>query len=353
MYNTTSDSSNFSLWNSAHDIKSFNEYIVTMLVLHCVVKPVVVVVGVPSNIISCVVFWRQGLGDRMNVCLLALSLVDLCLLLVSVVFTVGYYLEQIDSVNYSGLYAFLLAFLYGVNQGFRSASGCITMVIAVERCLCVQFPLKAANLLSSYIMIVIMVCIVCFTQLGFFTAPAASVMVEVTNGSSKFVTTLSEFYINNQVLCDILEGIVMMSVLPLTTFLVTCLSTCLTVVKLRAAMTWRGQVSSSSSDKGQGQQMALTKMLVVVSCVYILTTIPWVIFYMAVLMVEDFSSQGQYNNVYWTSAVIANHLAYINSSISFYIYLRRSTRFRRDVYTLFRCSSINRDNKALNCSQKQ
>ncbi|PVD27623.1 hypothetical protein C0Q70_12789 [Pomacea canaliculata] len=34
---------------------------------------------------------------------------------------------------------------------------------------------------------------------------------------------------------------IMMSVLPITTFVVTCLSTGLTVVQLRAAMTWRGQ----------------------------------------------------------------------------------------------------------------
>ncbi|XP_025100080.1 uncharacterized protein LOC112567600 [Pomacea canaliculata] len=269
-------------WGNSLEILSMQDYQLTLFVLHCVVKPVVVVVvGVPSNIISCVVFWRQGLGDRMNVCLLALSLVDLCFLLVSMAYSVGYYLGQVDPVRYGGVYDLLLAFIAGVNHGFRSASGCITMVIAVERCLCVVFPLKATSLISSRNMAVIMIFIVCFTQIGFFTTPARFVVNRVNNGSSKFVLVASALYTENQAFFNILESIVMMCVLPLTTFLVTCVSTVLTVVKLRAAMTWREQVIRSK-DKGQSHQhTALTKMLVVVSCVYILTTIPWIVVYLA------------------------------------------------------------------------
>lgn len=33
-------------------------------------------VGIPSNIINCVVFWKQGLGDRMNLCLFCLAVSD-------------------------------------------------------------------------------------------------------------------------------------------------------------------------------------------------------------------------------------------------------------------------------------
>ncbi|XP_025080461.1 uncharacterized protein LOC112555905 [Pomacea canaliculata] len=318
------------------DILSYKVYLTVLFVLQCVIEPVVVVVGVPSNIISCVVFWRQGLGDRMNVCLLALSLVDLCLLLVSMVFSVVYYLGQVDPVKYGGLYDLLLASFTGVCLGFRSASGCITMVIAIERCLCVLFPLKAASLISSFNMAVIMVCIVCLNHLAFLVVPAKFKVVRVNNSSSETAISLSDFYINAGLFVDILENIVMMSVLPLTTFVVTCLSTCLTVVKLRAAMTWRGQ-TSSSNEKGQGRHTTLTKMLVIVSCVYILTTIPWVVFFVAMLVVDGFSSRGRYYNFYWASAQIAIYLSYMNCSLGFYVYFNRSTRFRRDVFTLFGC----------------
>ncbi|XP_025100023.1 uncharacterized protein LOC112567543 [Pomacea canaliculata] len=170
MYNITfvSATSGLARWDNPRDLISYEDYRMSLIILEAVIQPIVVVVGIPSNIISCVVFWHQGLGDRMNVCLLALSLVDLCLLLVSVVFISGYYLEQIDPVTYSSLFDFLLAFVSGVTLGFRSASGCITMVIAVERCLCVVFPLKAASLISSRNMAVIMVFIVCLNQVTFF-----------------------------------------------------------------------------------------------------------------------------------------------------------------------------------------
>ncbi|XP_025089797.1 uncharacterized protein LOC112561487 [Pomacea canaliculata] len=246
-----SDTCGFAPWDDPRDIMSYKDYLTTLFIVQNFLHPVVVVVGVPSNIISCVVFWRQGLGDRMNVCLLTLSLVDLCLLLVSLVYSVGYYLGQLDPVRYGGLYDIILAFAAGVYLGFRSASGCITMVIAVERCTCVVLPLKAASLISSRSMAVIMVCIICLNQVAFFTSPAKLIVVKVNNSSSKLAVAKSAFYINNGKLIEILENIIMMSVVPLTTFLVTCLSTGLTVVKLRAAMTWRGQVTSGS-ERGQG-----------------------------------------------------------------------------------------------------
>ncbi|XP_025116134.1 uncharacterized protein LOC112577299 [Pomacea canaliculata] len=330
MTNTSQVKTSLIPWDNPHDLLSHRDYLLAAFILSCVVKPVVVAVGLPSNIINCVVFWRQGLQDRMNVCLLALSVADLGLITVTALFSVSYYLEQIDPVTYEGLFAYFQTYIAGVGQGFRTASGCITMVIAVERCLCVMFPLKAASLISTRNMSVVMVFIGCFSQVAFFTMPARFVIIKVNSTTSKMGPVSSDLYLKNQVFFTILENIVMMSVVPIATFLIISLSTGLTVVKLRAAMDWRRKFGSSS-DESRSQHTAVTKMLVLVSSVYIVTTIPWVIFYLASLTVQEFSLTGQFYNLYMTSIVAVYHLPYINSSVGFFVYFNRSTRFRKDV----------------------
>ncbi|XP_025113408.1 uncharacterized protein LOC112575646 [Pomacea canaliculata] len=320
-------------WDNPHDILTRTQYLVAVYILNCVIKPVVVVIGLPSNIINCVVFWRQGLGDRMNVCLLALSVADLGLITMCAIFGMTYYIERVDPVTWDGLYAFFQAYLTGVGQGFRTASGCITTVIAVERCLCVVFPLKAASLIRTRTMAVMMVFILCFSQAALFTMPARFVVLRVNNTSAKFGLVSSELFMNNQVFFTVLENIVMMNVIPIATFVVVAVCTALTVVKLRAAMTWR-KTTSCSSEGGQGQHTALTKMLVLVCCVYILTTIPWVIFYLANVTVHEFSLVGQYYNLYMTSIVTVYYFPYINSSLSFFVFFGRSTRFQKHVLRL-------------------
>ncbi|XP_025082575.1 uncharacterized protein LOC112557110 [Pomacea canaliculata] len=273
---------------SPRDLMSYNDYLTMLSVFNCVLKPVIIAVGVPTNVISCVVFWRQGLRSRMNVCLLALVLVDLCFLLVAMAFMVCFFLELIDPVRFDGLYISLQGHIVGVNHGFRIASGCITMVIAVERCLCVLFPLKAASLISSRGMAVIMVGIVCLTQVGYFSMPATYV-VRWTNSTPRYVLTKSsDLFMQNQKFFTVLEKIIMMNVVPITTFIITCLTTGLTMVKLTAAITWRGKMSSTS-EQGQDRHTAVSKMLVVVCGVYILSSIPCVMVYVSTLVTEEFT----------------------------------------------------------------
>ena len=53
----------------------------------------------------------------------------------------------------------------GIHRGLLYASGCLTMVISVERCVCVALPIKAATLIATRTMVVIIVSIVVSLQL--------------------------------------------------------------------------------------------------------------------------------------------------------------------------------------------
>nr|KAG5688573.1 hypothetical protein BaRGS_002788 [Batillaria attramentaria] len=111
---------------------------INSIVINCVLNPILLLVGVPANIISCLVFYKQGLRDRMNLCLFVLALVDTVV------------------VNFS-----FLVF------GMRATSGCITMVIAVERCVCVVFPLRANSIMRTRTMGALLAITFIIMHLGF------------------------------------------------------------------------------------------------------------------------------------------------------------------------------------------
>ena len=97
----------------------------------------------------------SGLKDRMNLCLFCLSLVD------------GMFVFSLSMLSSSCLVRFFRPglqtwwlmtvniYVGGLYRGFLLCSGCLTMIISVERCVCVFLPLRATSLIRTRTMAVI------------------------------------------------------------------------------------------------------------------------------------------------------------------------------------------------------
>ncbi|XP_025099156.1 uncharacterized protein LOC112566942 [Pomacea canaliculata] len=237
-------------------------------------QPCVVVIGLSTNVVNIVVFCRQGLRDRMNLCLFCLSLADLCYLVtILFVLTVSSIITQVDQ-NVGAVYS-VKSMTYGLGFIFGTAalSRLISMVIAVERCLCVVFPLQATSLVKTRTMARI--------------------------------------------------------------FLTIVIATSITVVRLRAAMSWR-KMTSSSSSVDQSQQMALTKMLVIISCIDITCSTLFVSQALVENIRSDFFVGGPYYNLVNLTGSLSTVFNSLNSSINFFVYITRSTRYRYELQLLCR-----------------
>ena len=119
--------------------------------------------------------------------------------------------------------------------------------------------------------------------------------------------------------------------------------TLVTVIKLRQAMTWRLSANTSSS-KTQNQQTALTKMLVVVCCIYVVCSTPGCIMALVRRVNPMFSPTGQYANLF----ILLHDINYrffsaINSSINFFVFCWMSSRFRHEL----RCLCVRKDTLAV------
>ena len=98
---------------------------------------------------------HAGLKDRMNLCLFCLSLAD------------GMFVSFIF-LSYSDCWVRLFrpdlqlwwkwrvhSYVSGLYRGFLLCSGSLTMIISVERCVCVFLPLRATSLIRTRTMAVI------------------------------------------------------------------------------------------------------------------------------------------------------------------------------------------------------
>nr|KAG5707050.1 hypothetical protein BaRGS_019655 [Batillaria attramentaria] len=202
----------FTPWDNPDNLVSYAVEELLELVVNGVALPVLFLVSLPTNIISAIVFYRQGLQERINLCVFSLSLVDM----LYVVFAFCLFSDRLYSKLTGGpRFGHVAQFIFKNKLvGFfhlNSASWFITTLIASERCFCVVSPLTSKTVLktrsTAAVLIVSFVVIVTGGFVAGLSWDVACVLDPVTNLTSTF-TVASEFYIQTVQLIDVLEGVV-------------------------------------------------------------------------------------------------------------------------------------------------
>lgn len=144
----------------------------------------------------------------------------------------------------------------------------------------------------------------------------------------------TRFYRDNGKFFNTLIYTVLGAAFPVSTFLVVTVMTTVTVIRLRAAMKWRKKTSSTTSDT-VGQQVALTVMLVTVSCIQIVTLAPSVVWELVLYFMMNLFSTEPFYELFKALSAVGNVFPEINSSVNFFVYYTRSSRFRASVNQIF------------------
>nr|KAG5693054.1 hypothetical protein BaRGS_028814 [Batillaria attramentaria] len=155
----------------------------------------------------------------------------------------------------------------------------MTMIISVERCICVVSPFTAKKFLKTRYMAVGIILMAVYI-LGFYSLLNMKyVTVRVTNpvtNETSWVSRLSSFYTNNRTIIDILYNHLLSLTIPCISLAVVVVATSITVLKLRATLTWRQETANVSTQptSGEKREAAVTKMLAVVCIIYLSTITP-------------------------------------------------------------------------------
>lgn len=97
----------------------------------------------------------------------------------------------------------------------------------------------------------------------------------------------------------------------------------------------------------KGQAM-LMRMLVVVSCIYILCTAHIHILALARFTVPEFRAGGRYSNLFLATHFVSNIPVMVNSTVGFFVYVKMSSRFRQELKSL--CSKMSVTSKPISVS---
>ena len=306
--------------------------------------PIFFIIGGPANVFNMAVFYKQGLKERVNLCLFALSLADE-LYLIQILFFYG---EQVRlQFTTSESFGPLMRFMFNNNLvgffGFYFVSQVLSAIIASERCLCVLSPLRSQTLLQTRTMAGIITGVF-LVVVGFYFVMAQRYRVgcvfDPTSDTAMYTFVSAEFYVNNQELINYLDGFVYGAAIPGFVVVVVTVTTIITAVKINQAAAWRASTSSasgssSSSSSISPQELALTRMLIGIAVLFIVCVSPLALFRLAWLFLPEMNIGRRNHNFYVTGLWFMEALSCVNSSFNFFVYYTIGSRYRETFRSLF------------------
>ena len=284
--------------------------------------PALLLLSVPTNVVNMLVFWRHGVRERINLCLFCLSLVDLIYITHSFLYSVDKFYQPFTGGTGVGVvFQFFVDHRLLFLRAFNWESGFLSMLIACERCFCVYSPLRAQKIFKTrttgFAIFVSTLVLHGFIYIAGTRWGTACVFDPVTNSTSRTIYP-TMFYLQNQKVIDIVSGTFPGLLLPACYVTVVSVTTAMTLLKLRQVATWRKQTSSASAVSSR--EVALTRMLIGVSVLYVIWTMPILTRGIVVLAVPNMSLKGRYYNTFNLMTSIFELGSYINASFNFFVY---------------------------------
>ncbi|KAK7486142.1 hypothetical protein BaRGS_00022608 [Batillaria attramentaria] len=327
---------------SAEFQRSFSKF------LRAALLTVMFVIGSPMNIMNMVVFVKHGLKERINLCLFCLSFSDFTVIFAHFIWGLDWAVRDItgDYTKYPVYRVFINNYIIAL-AGFIYVSSFMSTVIACERWACVVSPIKAKTIISTKTMGVIIFCAHVIILGAHFIIAAKWRIVclfDPETGLTLDAISSSQFFRENYDLVNAFDGIVFGVLIPGLCLTGVTVATAGTVLKLKQLAAWREQ--SSSAATLTSRDVALTRMLIGISVLFIVCTTPGFVFHTAIMFVPGLSVGGKYSNTFSLLINIQQLCTYINSSVNFFVYLATGTKYRETVRAMF-CRPADPTNRSM------
>ncbi|XP_076448433.1 uncharacterized protein LOC143285105 [Babylonia areolata] len=333
---TSNTEVSFKPWDNPDNLLDYATSHTLETVINVCVLSLVVLVGIIGNVVNIIIFTKQGLRDRINVCLFSLALADLGYLLALFIYKSFSHITLVSKAVGAYWKIRSLNTILGVFWGFSAVSNLLTLLVSVERCLCVVSPLKAKQLLKTKVMVILIVLIyflILSSSLIFNAKFTVGSKLDENTNTTLYTAVLSDFYLQNKVFVDIVYNYLLAIALPFASLVVVIFSTITTVIFLKRALSWK-QKSANVMDR---KEAAVTKMLLLVCYVYVICVTPSVVNAFVVQFVEGWIPTGRYSNTFYAYVALMHLLTALNSSLNFFIYYLRGSKFRSTLNKLCSC----------------
>ncbi|XP_025113608.1 uncharacterized protein LOC112575799 [Pomacea canaliculata] len=300
------------------------------------IMPVLFIIGTVGTSVSLTIFYKQGLTNRINLCLFSLELVNL----LNVLFLVLLNIDSLYKTMEEGLYGDVFRFIMNDRLlGMLGFMYCSMYLTALASCFklveTITFRKQTSSSDTRRETAATKMLVILSVQFLVLSIPNIVIrMVPLFEPEEYPDDPISQ---ETEHLVTKLRGV---TIMPLM-FIVGTVGTSISLIvfykqafKLVQTVTFRKQSSSSSDTK---REIAATKILVILSVVFLIFSVPNIVIRMAKIVEAEVQSNGRYNNTFVVLVNCAEAGSIINSSVNFVVYFCAGTKYRESVSDLFSC----------------
>ncbi|XP_005109642.1 uncharacterized protein LOC101846609 [Aplysia californica] len=330
---------------------SQEEFLLIFDILMYYVRPPIIVLGLITNSLNILVFYKMGLKDSVNISFFALSLSDGLFILLAALGAVCIVLQ----LAYQGLVGNLRwdMSLYDINSyifwyavTFYDTSMSITVFIAVVRCCCVAIPLKFKGVFTRSRTVVCIVGITVSTVLTRLpTLITQEIVAQYDAINNRTVYRLRYTADRPQAieLNDIMNRTVLYWVAMVT------MSICVVVLEtnLRSASKFRRSCELQTQDKQatpsdnkpapqSNRDARVVKMVILVTSLYLVLALPFMLYSLSRRLVPGLDLSGRYMRFFAVITTLGGAFTYLNSSLNAFVYYHTSSGYKKIALSSFR-----------------
>lgn len=291
--------------------------------------------GIVANVISMVIFYRQGFTNTINISFFGLAVSDLCCLVM--LLWVGMCLNPF--VSRSGVPWVPLEFQYLTGSWPHITCGRITSYITVyitaERCLCIVVPIKIRQI-TTPMRTTVIVCVIYTVNVVPLIPEYATSYFQWKYFPDMNRTLLSITYTRSR---SHVEGLVFFlnSILGSTSFVAVIVFTTILAFKLQSTSKWRSMVTSIGNQQKHllKRDKKTVKMIVLIASVLIVCYTPGAIISMTTFVEPEFYLGKRYVNICAAMWSFGFMFQAMNSSVNIFLYYKMSSVYRQSFHDLF------------------
>ena len=298
-----------------------------------VILPLLFFIGFPANCINMAVFFKQGLKERINLCLFSLALVDLsCLSLTFVFYAERLYTQFTNGERIGVVYRYML------NNNVLGLCGIVygpmflSVIVSIERCICVLFPMKAKSCIPTRtIAFIIVVGVLCLVSARFAVTAMYQVtcFYEMRTQRFSWQPYVNDYYFRNKAMINALNSVFYGVLMTVGCPVIVLATTTITVVRLTHVVRWRSQTSSSLSSK----EVGVTKMLIALSIEFFVLSIPIIVLRVVPVFEPRLRAGGEFANSFNLLTGVSEVCGSMSSSVNIFVYYFTGTRYRETIQT--------------------
>ncbi|BFZ06854.1 hypothetical protein BsWGS_09893 [Bradybaena similaris] len=313
------------------------------------ITPVNIVVssaGILFNLVNITVFLLQDWKtNNVTLTLLSLSITDLLVLVACVVFDLFSILQTAlptSSFDFIAVQYYIVAWSMAM---FSDLSSLTTVLVSLERCLCIITPLHVQSLFSVRRTLAALAGLWILVVLG-YAVLFSTLTLNWTHDDRFNTSKLSVALSAQRMKVEMGHNITNTIILPSFSELAVVINTVVMMTGLKRSSNFQKNYTHISPDYTSSQTTSAQKYkrLAVVVCsisgIFIACNTPTVIFIYCKHFVSGFSYTGIYSQWYMASIYIIFLLYAVNASVNFFVYFFLNQRFRDKLKEILGCPGM-------------